>query len=130
MSDTFSKYVSTQPAVPALAGEDGLGRPWVAVVLAAGRSERLGDVTGGGSKALIRVGGLSLVDRAVRNLLAARIERVLVIVGYQAGVVATVVNRIAPGRARACSQGTGSGVTGHRSLRPNLTWRKRDPSWS
>lgn len=105
MSDTFSEYASTQPAVPALAGEDRPGRPRVAVVLAAGRSERLGDVTGGGSKALVRVGGLSLVDRAVRNLLAARIERVLVIVGYQAGVVATVVNRIAPGRARAVFAG-------------------------
>jgi CTP:molybdopterin cytidylyltransferase MocA len=131
MSDTFSECASTRPAVPAHAGEDTLGRPRVAVVLAAGRSERLADVTGGGSKALIRVGGLSLVDRAVRNLLAARIERVLVIVGYQAGVVATVANQIAPGRARApCSQRTGSGVTGHRSLRPSLTWRKRDPSCS
>jgi choline kinase len=77
MSDTFSECASTRPAVPAHAGEDTLGRPRVAVVLAAGRSERLADVTGGGSKALIRVGGLSLVDRAVRNLLAARIERVL-----------------------------------------------------
>ena len=101
MNDTFAEYAKTRPAVPAYAGADTLGRPRVAVVLAAGRSKRLADVTGGGSKALIRVGGLSLVDRAVRNLLAARIERVLVIVGYQAGVVATVVNRIAPGRARA-----------------------------
>lgn len=100
MSDTFSEYASTQPAVSAHAREDRPGRPRVAVVLAAGRSERLADVTGGGSKALIRVGGLSLVDRAVRNLFAARIESVLVIVGYQAGLVATVVNRIAPGRAR------------------------------
>jgi choline kinase/phosphatidylglycerophosphate synthase len=73
----------------------------VGVVLAAGRSERLADVTGGGSKALVRVGGLSLVERAVRGLLAEGIERVVVIVGYQAGPVAAVVNRIAPGRVRA-----------------------------
>jgi choline kinase/phosphatidylglycerophosphate synthase len=116
MSDTFSECASTRPAVPAHEGEDTLGRPRVAVVLAAGRSERLADVTGGGSKALIRVGGLSLVDRAVRNLLAARVERVLVIVGYQAGVVATVVNRIAPGRARAVfaenwERGNGASLT-------------------
>jgi hypothetical protein len=32
-------------------------RPWVGVVLAAGRSERLASVTGGGSKALLRLGG-------------------------------------------------------------------------
>jgi CDP-L-myo-inositol myo-inositolphosphotransferase len=73
----------------------------VAVVLAAGRSERLAEVTGGGSKALVRVGGLSLVERAVRSLLAAGIDYVVVVVGYQAGLVGAVVNRIAPGRVQA-----------------------------
>jgi len=52
--------------------------PRVGVVLAAGRSERLESVTGGGSKALFRLGGLSLVERAVRSLLAAGLERVLI----------------------------------------------------
>jgi hypothetical protein len=47
----------------------------VGVVLAAGRSERLASVTGGGSTALLRLGGLSLVERAVRSLLAAGLER-------------------------------------------------------
>lgn len=75
--------------------------PRVGVVLAAGRSERLAGVTGGGSKALVRVGGLSLVERAVRGLLSAGLERVVVAVGYHAGPVAAVVNRIAPGRVRA-----------------------------
>ena len=101
MSDTLSEYAQIGPRVAAQAGEDKLARPRVAVVLAAGRSERLADVTGGGSKALVRVGGLSLAGRAVRSLLAAGIERVVVVVGYQASPVATVVNRIAPGRARA-----------------------------
>src|SRR5512132_3585322 len=32
--------------------------PWVGVVLAAGRSQRLASVTGGGSTALLRLGGL------------------------------------------------------------------------
>jgi CTP:molybdopterin cytidylyltransferase MocA len=103
MSDTLSEYAQTGRRVAAQAGEASLARPRVAVVLAAGRSERLADVTGGGSKALVRVGGLSLAGRAVRDLIAAGIERVIVVVGYQAGPVATVVNRIAPGRARAAS---------------------------
>ena len=77
------------------------GRPRVGVVLAAGRSERLATVTGGGSKALMRVGGLSLVERAVRSLLAEGLERVAVVVGYQAGPVAAVVDRLEPGRVRA-----------------------------
>jgi CDP-L-myo-inositol myo-inositolphosphotransferase len=68
------------------------------VVLAAGRSQRLESVTGGGSKALLRLGGLSLVERAVRSLLAAGLERVLVVVGHDAGPVATVVGRLGHGR--------------------------------
>jgi choline kinase/phosphatidylglycerophosphate synthase len=71
------------------------------VVLAAGRSTRLAGMTGGGSKALLRVGGVSLVERAVRRLLALGLDEVVVVVGYHAGPVATLVNEIAPGRVRA-----------------------------
>jgi choline kinase len=72
----------------------------VGVVLAAGRSERLESVTGGGSKALLRLGGLSLVERAVRSLLAAGLERILVVVGHDAGPVATVIGRLGRSRVR------------------------------
>jgi len=68
--------------------------PRVAVVLAAGRSERLAQVTGGGSKALIRLAGVSLVERAVRSTLATGIEEVIVVVGFHAGPVAAVVRSI------------------------------------
>ena len=101
MSETLSQHVTGQPLVRSSRPEIELGRPRLAIVLAAGRSERLAAVTGGGSKALVRMGGLSLVERAVRTLLAAGMERVVVVVGYQAGPVATVVNRIAPDRVRA-----------------------------
>jgi CTP:molybdopterin cytidylyltransferase MocA len=73
----------------------------VGVVLAAGRSERLDPLTRGGSKALLRLGGVSLVERAVRSLLACGLERVLVVVGHDAGPVAAVVGRLARGRVRA-----------------------------
>lgn len=73
----------------------------VGVVLAAGRSERLSGITGGGSKALVRLGGLSLVERTVRTLLEAGLQHVLVVVGYHGGPVAAVVDRLAPGRVRA-----------------------------
>src|SRR5215207_5406233 len=75
-------------------------QPRVGVVLAAGQSERLASITGGGSKALLRLGGLSLVERAVRSLLAAGLERVLVVVGHDAGPVATVVGRLGRDRVR------------------------------
>jgi choline kinase len=75
--------------------------PRVGVVLAAGRSQRLDPVTRGGSKALLRLGGLSLVERAVRTLLARGLERVLVVVGHDAGPVAAVVGHLTPERVRA-----------------------------
>jgi choline kinase/phosphatidylglycerophosphate synthase len=81
-------------------GVGGLPRPRMGVVLAAGRSERLREVTGGGSKALVRLGGLRLVERAVRTLLAHGIESVVVVVGYHAGPVAAVARRAAPGRVQ------------------------------
>jgi 1L-myo-inositol 1-phosphate cytidylyltransferase / CDP-L-myo-inositol myo-inositolphosphotransferase len=73
----------------------------VGVVLAAGRSKRLDPLTRGGSKALLRLGGLSLVERAVRTLLGHGLERVLVVVGHDAGPVAAVVGRLGRGRVRA-----------------------------
>jgi choline kinase/phosphatidylglycerophosphate synthase len=87
------------PTAPSLIGE--LRRPTVGLVLAAGRSQRLAGVTGGGSKALVRVGGLTLVERAVRTLLRIGIERVVVVVGFEAGPVAAVATRAAPGRVQA-----------------------------
>lgn len=76
-------------------------RPRVAVVLAAGRSERLSRVTRGGSKALARVGGMSLVERAVRGLLAEGLEEIVVVVGHHAGPVTAAVNALSPERVRA-----------------------------
>jgi CDP-L-myo-inositol myo-inositolphosphotransferase len=74
----------------------------MAIVLAAGRSLRLRAVTGGGSKALVRLGGLPLVERAVRSLWAVGIADVVVVVGYNAGPVAAVVSRLArAGHVRA-----------------------------
>jgi CTP:molybdopterin cytidylyltransferase MocA len=73
----------------------------VGVVLAAGRSERLDLLTRAGSNALLRLDGLSLAERAVRTLLAYGLERVLVVVGHDAGPVAAVVCRQGRGRVRA-----------------------------
>ncbi len=78
-----------------------VARPRIGVVLAAGLSQRLRGLTRDGSKALIRLGGVTLVERAVRGLLVSGIEEVVVVVGHQAGAVGAIVDRIAPGRVRA-----------------------------
>jgi CDP-L-myo-inositol myo-inositolphosphotransferase len=74
--------------------------PRIGVVLAAGRSQRLADVTGGGSKALIRLGGLTLVERAVRSLKQAGVAEVVVVTGSHAGPVGAVISRMGVSRVR------------------------------
>jgi 1L-myo-inositol 1-phosphate cytidylyltransferase / CDP-L-myo-inositol myo-inositolphosphotransferase len=75
-------------------------RPRRAVILAAGRSERMRALTAGGSKAHLRLGGVSLVERAAGRLLAAGITDILVVVGARSRSVGRLVDRIAPGRVR------------------------------
>ncbi|MGH2709685.1 MAG: NTP transferase domain-containing protein, partial [Actinomycetota bacterium] len=92
-----------------------LPRTRVGVVLAAGESERLREVTGGGSKALVNLGGLRLVERAIRTLLGLGLERVVVVVGFRGGPVAAVAQRVAPGRVRVVeaadwSEGNGASL--------------------
>src|SRR2546430_752908 len=82
------------PTIPAAAGD----RVRVGVVLAAGRSERLRLLTRGRSKLLLRLGGLTLVERAVRSLLDAGLERVVVVVGHHAEATAEAARQSAPGR--------------------------------
>ncbi|MDP9343258.1 MAG: NTP transferase domain-containing protein [Actinomycetota bacterium] len=88
--------------------------PRSGVVLAAGRSERLSRATGGRSKALTQLGGVPLVERAVRTLFAAGLERVVVVVGYQADEV-SVAARLAGSnvevvRADSWEQGNGASL--------------------
>jgi CDP-L-myo-inositol myo-inositolphosphotransferase len=77
-----------------------LPTPRVGVVLAAGESQRLRSVTGGGSKALVNLGGLRLVERAIRTLLDLGLDSVVVVVGFRGGPVAAVAQRVAPGHVR------------------------------
>src|SRR6266536_943136 len=65
----------------------------VAIVLAAGRSERLASRSRGRSKALLRVGGLPLVELTIRRLHALGIDRVVVVVGHDRDRVAAAARR-------------------------------------
>lgn len=72
--------------------------PGLAVVLAAGRSQRLDAVTAGASKALLRIGGLSLLERMLRSLLTGGVERVVVVVGHDGDEVGRLAGRSGAGR--------------------------------
>jgi choline kinase len=57
----------------------------VAIILAAGRGSRLGRHTRHLPKALVRIGGRSLLDWHLAAVAAAGVERVIVVGGHQAG---------------------------------------------
>jgi 1L-myo-inositol 1-phosphate cytidylyltransferase / CDP-L-myo-inositol myo-inositolphosphotransferase len=89
--------------------------PRVGVVLAAGRSERLHRLTGGRSKLLLHLGGLPLIERAIRTLLAYQLDRIVVIVGHEGDAIAMAARRVAPGRvevvrARDWTKGNGASL--------------------
>ena len=55
-----------------------------AIILAAGRGSRLNGHLGDGPKALMRVGGATLVERQVRTLQQAGLREIVVVVGSEA----------------------------------------------
>jgi CDP-L-myo-inositol myo-inositolphosphotransferase len=81
---------------PALS--DAAHLPRTAVVLAAGCSRRLSPLTAGGSKLLLRLGGLTLIERMVRTLSAQGVERVVVVLGHDEAKLAEAARAAAPDR--------------------------------
>jgi 1L-myo-inositol 1-phosphate cytidylyltransferase / CDP-L-myo-inositol myo-inositolphosphotransferase len=75
-------------------------RPAVAVILAAGRASRLSAHTGGGSKATLKVGGMPLVERSVRTVLDAGVERVVVVLGHDAEAVERCLDMFSPAQVQ------------------------------
>ena len=55
-----------------------------AIILAAGMGKRLGKYTQDGTKCMVRVNGMSLIERSLAALQAAGIRRVVLVVGYRA----------------------------------------------
>jgi choline kinase len=61
-----------------------------AIILAAGKGARLNGIAGSDPKCLIRVGGLSLIERQVGILRECGIDRISIVVGYGADRVRNV----------------------------------------
>jgi choline kinase/phosphatidylglycerophosphate synthase len=91
-------------------------RPRSAVILAAGRSERMGRLTAGGSKALLRLGGVPLIERAIRRMHTLGIDDVVVVVGANAASVERAVRGVTPQPrtmlAEGWNEGNGASLAG------------------
>jgi 1L-myo-inositol 1-phosphate cytidylyltransferase / CDP-L-myo-inositol myo-inositolphosphotransferase len=98
-----------------------------AVVLAAGNSQRLRTVTGGGSKLLLRMGGLPLIERTVRTATRIGMGRIVVVVGHDADRIAQTAEQAGSGRVvvvrapdwelgNGCSLAAAAAVVGEESM--------------
>jgi histidinol-phosphate/aromatic aminotransferase/cobyric acid decarboxylase-like protein/choline kinase len=54
-----------------------------AIILAAGMGKRLGELTQGNTKAMVKVNGIPLIDRVLTQLSVVGLSRVIIVVGYE-----------------------------------------------
>ena len=55
-----------------------------AIILAAGMGKRLGELTSGNTKCMVKVNGVSLIDRMLSQLSKLNLSKIVMVVGYQA----------------------------------------------
>src|SRR4051794_41773049 len=67
------------------------------VILAAGLSTRMAPLSNGRSKAMLRLGGLTLLERAIRTLRTLDLEQILIVIGHDMAVVAEHAKRVGGG---------------------------------
>lgn len=53
------------------------------LILAAGMGKRLGELTQGNTKCMVKVNGISLIERALRQLDELDLKRIVIVVGYK-----------------------------------------------
>lgn len=68
-----------------------------AIILAAGMGKRLGRYTQDGTKCMVKVNGVSLIERILSALEAAGIQRVVLVVGYRAEKLKIFLDGAFPG---------------------------------
>lgn len=54
-----------------------------AIILAAGMGKRLGELTQGDTKCMVKVNGISLIDRTLTQLSKLALSRVIIVIGYK-----------------------------------------------
>ena len=54
-----------------------------AIILAAGMGKRLGELTRHNTKCMVKVNGVSLIDRTLTQLSRLKLDRVVIVIGYQ-----------------------------------------------
>ena len=66
-----------------------------AIVLAAGLGRRLKELTANNTKCMIKVNGVTLIERMLKQLAARKLSRIVLVVGYQAESLVSFVKSLA-----------------------------------
>lgn len=65
-----------------------------AVILAAGMGKRLKDLTADNTKCMVKVNGVTLIDRMLHQLEALNLERIVIVVGYEGNKLIDYINSL------------------------------------
>ncbi len=65
-----------------------------AVILAAGMGKRLGELTQNNTKCMIRVNGVTLIDRMLHQLEGLHLSRIVIVVGYEGQKLIDYINTL------------------------------------
>ena len=55
-----------------------------AIILAAGMGKRLKDLTADNTKCMVKVNGITIIERALRILDSKNLSKIVIVVGYKA----------------------------------------------
>lgn len=65
-----------------------------AIILAAGMGKRLKELTANNTKCMVKVNGVTLIERMLRQLDALKLDRIVIVVGYEGEKLTQYVNAL------------------------------------
>lgn len=65
-----------------------------AIILAAGMGKRLKELTANNTKCMVKVNGITLIERMLRQLDALKLDRIVIVVGYEGEKLTQYVNAL------------------------------------
>ena len=65
-----------------------------AIILAAGMGSRLKELTKNNTKCMVKVNGVTLIDRMLHQIEKNKIDRIIIVVGYKGEVLKEYINSL------------------------------------
>ena len=65
-----------------------------AIILAAGMGSRLKELTKNNTKCMVKVNGVTLIDRMLHQIEKNKIDRIIIVVGYKGDILKEYINSL------------------------------------